>query len=95
MSNNGKEVLSLITDLVLCAIGIIIHHAVKHYRHSDAIFIIAHVIVMVGVACLVMHNYMSGLEIIAIGVRTQWNALVYFRMPSRPHTQPYKTETVL
>lgn len=85
----------MITDLVLCAIGIIIHHAVKHYRHSDAIFIIAHVIVMVGVACLVMHNYMSGLEIIAIGVRTQWNALVYFRMPSRPHTQPYETETVL
>ena len=85
----------MITDLVLCAIGIIIHHAVKQYRHSNAIFTIAHVIVMIGVTCIVMHNYISGLEIIAIGVRTQWNALVYFHRPARPHTQSYNTETVL
>ena len=69
----------MIIDILLFYIVKLLERFAKKYNFSEKLLGLSQIIIMVGVSCIVMRNYVSAAEIIYFGVRTHWSALTLTR----------------
>ena len=72
----------MVFDILLFSVVKIIERFIKKYKSCkshETVLNISQAILFIGVACAVIHSYVSAVELIVFGVRTQWNALVAIR----------------